>query len=169
MKVHMCAEPGCHTIIPFSDRYCSIHAKAHQSELRGYRNRRSKLRHQRYYNLYERDQEANAFYHSKQWKSIRDYVTARDMYTDGVDGSVLDDHDLIVDHIVRRDLVDDPLETSNLWCLSRRHHNLKTKLEQNILRSPNGKNKLKHISKTNWIKYIQHADEREKHITNEFF
>lgn len=76
------------------------------------------------------------------------------MMTSGASGKVLSDHDVIVDHIIPRRLVDDPLDPSNLWCLSRSEHVIKTKVEQDILVQPNKENILKHASEQWWIKAI---------------
>lgn len=162
-KVHFCDEVGCHQIIPFNQRYCDQHAKLHQwhkpmhpqQSPQSKAERIQRLNTYKHYNQYHRDKEANAFYHSAEWTSVRNYVVNRDMYCDAIDGKVIADHDLIVDHIVRRDMCDDPLDTSNLWCLSRRHHWIKTKLEEEMMAKPNGKNIIRHCSKKNWIKYIK--------------
>ena len=167
MKVHFCGQIGCHKVIPFDQRYCDQHAPLHQWQhhkqpMPSRTERIAQLNRYKQYNQNHRDQEANAFYHSMQWRNVRDYVCNRDMYCDAVDGNVIADHDLIVDHIVRRDLCNDPLDTSNLWCLSKRHHWMKTKLEEEMLQKPNGKNIIRHCSKNNWIKYIKEFEKTKK-------
>lgn len=117
-KVHQCGEIRCHRIIPFDQRYCSVHAKLHEHDAYRKVSRRQQLEAYKTYNREHRDQTANAFYHSAQWQRVRDYVVNRDMYASGVSGITLTDHDLIVDHIVPRRLCKDPLDTDNLWCLS---------------------------------------------------
>lgn len=156
MKVHYCDEIGCHKIIPFDQRYCDQHAKLHQWQ---HVDHKQAYKH---YNRDHRDHQADSFYHSKQWQAVRNAVVNRDYYCDAVDGMVIKDQDLIVDHIVRRDLCDDPLDPSNLWCLSRHHHWIKTKLEQAMLSKPNGKGIVRHCSKQNWIKYIKEYETRTK-------
>lgn len=141
MQVHVCAHRLCREVIPKSQTYCSKHQPVidrHASN--------------KQYNLHYRDQQANAFYHSTQWQQVRDYVFNRDYATCAVCGRT--DNTLIADHIVRRDLCSNQLDTDNLWLLCRQCHNTKTRLEQSILDSSNGKNKLKHISKERWKTYI---------------
>ncbi|WP_427883838.1 HNH endonuclease [Lacticaseibacillus paracasei] len=104
----------------------------------------------------ERDPEAVAFYHSKQWRAVRDYVYARDMATDQVTGEVLGDRK-IVDHIVPRRLctAKQALDSNNLWVLSYKTHYRKTKLEQLISQKPNGDTKLRHLDKRWWMKILR--------------
>lgn len=147
MKVHVCLEPRCQRVIPFNKQYCEEHAKLHVNH--------ANKKYYQDYNANKRDQVANAFYHSKQWQSVRNYVVNRDCYASAVSGQTLNDKNLIVDHIVPRKYCINPLDTNNLWCLSRREHVIKTKLEEAIASSPNGVNKLKHISRRWWIAQIQ--------------
>lgn len=154
MKVHVCNQRGCRKIIPIKERYCVTHAKLHQP----YQGVTKEERHRYYreYNQHTRDQQANDFYHSKQWTKVRNYVVNRDIYTSAITGKVIPDGDLIVDHIVRRDVYKgDPLDTDNLWCLSRSEHAIKTRLEESIMKQPKGTNKLKHINREWWIKAIK--------------
>lgn len=146
MKVSHCNERGCRRLVPQGERYCDEHAKLHQWS--GGSNQQSKDYYKRY-NEVTRDQEANSFYHSKQWKSVREYVVARDLYTDQVTSKVSDE--LIVDHIVPRRLIpaDEQLDTSNLWSLSRGTHTIKTRMEQHMT-----DNQLKHCSKEWWKKVL---------------
>lgn len=150
MKMHECSHRTCHELIPMSERYCKTHYKDDTARLRD----RQRKYTDKQYNELKRDNIANEFYHSRQWNAVRNGVVARDCYMSGVTGKVLNDHDIIVDHIVRRDLCDNPLDTSNLWCLSRKEHNRKTKLEQIILSKPNGKSKLRHLSRGWWKKVL---------------
>ena len=144
MRVHICAHRLCREVIPKSQLYCAKHAPLHQTDRRI---------SNKQYDLHYRDQQANAFYHSTQWQSVRNYVFNRDYATCAVCGRT--DNTLIADHIVRRDLCGDQLNTDNLWLLCRQCHNTKTRLEVSIMNSSNGKNKLKHISKERWKAYIQ--------------
>lgn len=75
--------------------------------------------------------------------------------TSGASGKVLSDHDVIVDHVIRRDLVDDPLDVNNLWLLSRSEHAIKTRIEQDVLAKPNGESIIKHMTRDRWIAYIK--------------
>lgn len=147
MKVSHCNERGCRRLIPQGQRYCQEHAKLHQWKSGG-NNKQSKDYYKRY-NKVNRDQEANAFYHSKKWTTVRDFVVARDRYNDQVTNKVSDE--LIVDHIIPRRLlsVDEQLDTGNLWSLSRGTHTLKTRMEQHMT-----DNQLKHCSKEWWKKVL---------------
>lgn len=147
MKVHVCDERGCRAIIPLTQRYCDKHKPLHYKYSKV--SHQDKLRYNRQYNANQRDQAANSFYHSKQWRHVRDYVSNRDMYIDGASNMTINDKQLIVDHIVPLRLCQDPLDTANLWCLSRHNHNIKTKMEQNM-----SDNQLKHVGKKWWIKVI---------------
>lgn len=141
-----CYQPGCHTLIPADKQppYCSDHEAGHEQVHSQASNR--------HYNLYERDQQANQFYHSKQWQTVRDHVVSRDGYASAITGRVLLDKDIIVDHIVPRRLLGklSRLDSDNLWCLSRGEHNIKTHLEESMT-----DNQLKHVSKQWWTKVIQ--------------
>lgn len=151
-RVHVCAEALCREVIPINDKYCNIHQQLHQPYSNVSKVEKNELN--KTYNLYERDEEANQFYHSVKWTRVRKYVVSRDMYSSGVTSKVLDDKDAIVDHIHPRRLVENPLDTNNLWILSRKEHNIKTKLEESIAQKLNGDNILKHMTKETWIKYI---------------
>lgn len=146
MKVSHCNQRGCQALVPQGQRYCQEHAKLHQWS--GGSKKQSKNYYKRY-NEFSRDQEANDFYHSKQWKTVRDYAIARDMYTDQVTNEVSDE--LIVDHIIPRRLLskDEQLNTSNLWSLSRGTHTLKTRLEQHM-----NDNQLRHCSREWWKRVL---------------
>ncbi len=162
-KVHQCGEIRCHRIIPFDQRYCDVHAKLHAHDAYHNVSHKQRLESYKTYNREHRDQTANAFYHSQEWQRVRDYVVNRDMYASGVSGITLTDHDLIVDHVVPRRLCKDPLDTDNLWCLSRREHLAKTKMEKHIADKPNGDNVLKHLNRQKWAVYIDRQLAREKH------
>ena len=154
-KVHFCSELRCQRVIPFDQRYCEQHAKLHQQERFDKLKQMDRTDYFKHYNQEVRPEESNRFYSSKQWKQVSEYVKQRDMMTSGVTGKVLNDRDVITDHIVPERLCSNPLDTSNLWLLSRQQHFWKTVIEQDIAKTNNGDNKLKHMSKDIWIKYIQ--------------
>lgn len=145
VKMHHCYHVGCHELLPFEVKYCRKHTinKIRTPE---------DSKRDKFYNQYKRDKEANSFYHSKRWTDTRNYIVARDMYVSGVSAGILNDKDIIVDHIIPLRLLngDDRYEMSNLWLLSRKEHNIKTKLEQSM--KPN---QLRHVSKDWWIKVIK--------------
>lgn len=147
MKVSHCNQRGCRELIPQGQRYCDEHAKLHQWT--NGNNQKVKRDEYRNYNMNRRDEQANDFYHSKQWKTVRDFVIARDMYTDQVTNKVSDE--LIVDHIVPRRLLsaEEQLNTDNLWSLSRGTHTIKTRMEQHMT-----DNQLQHVSRGWWEKVL---------------
>lgn len=146
--VHECNHLGCHAVIPSTEKFCQRHKQQEQQRYSKY-NHQLKLQSDKQYNLNRRDQEANAFYHSARWTRTRDYIKQRDYMTDSVDGRVLNDHDYIVDHVVPRRLSDDPYDINNLWLLSRRHHNTKTRYEEQL-----SDDQLKTMTKTEWRRLI---------------
>ena len=160
VRVHICNQRGCRRVVPLHQRYCEEHAKLHQP-YQGV-TEQERRRYYKSYNANDRDHQANDFYHSTQWTAVRNYVVTKNMYTSAVTGRVISDGDLIVDHIIRRDLCNDPLDTDNLWCLSRSEHAIKTQLEESIMKQPNGATKLKHISKEWWVKAIRERTSKHK-------
>lgn len=162
-QVHECGEPLCHQIVPVNERYCAKHQAQHEAEWQTKKDtyRRSKLAQaikahlDRQYDQTTRDPEATAFYHSKQWQTIRDAVYARDGATCQVCGNVVQNRK-IVDHVTPRRLCSSKqaLDSSNLWALCPKCHYRKTKLEQVIAKQPNGDNKLKHLNKAWWKKVL---------------
>ena len=167
-QVHECNEPLCHKIIPISERYCAKHKAIHEQEWQAKKAdyRRSKLaqavnsQRAKQYDQTERDPEAVAFYHSKQWKKVRDYVYARDGATCQSCGNVVTDRK-ILDHIIPRRLCSpqEALDSANLWVLCYKCHFRKTKLEQVLAKKPNGDNKLKHLTKQWWTKVLREKKE----------
>lgn len=130
--VHECNWLGCHQVVPAGQVFCEKHKQLHDKQWNQLRDQEAKHQADANYNSTRRDQEANAFYHSRAWTKTRDYVKARDMMTSGLSGKILSDHDYIVDHIVPRRLCKDPYDSNNLWLLSRFEHNRKTKYEEKL-------------------------------------
>ena len=100
---HECNEPQCHKIIPISERYCAKHKAMHEQSWQAKKAdyRRSKLamaikaNKSKEYDKKQRDPKAVAFYHSKQWQAVRDYVYARDLATCQVCGNVVQDRKIV--------------------------------------------------------------------------
>lgn len=153
--VHFCGYRNCHEIVPLHQRYCDKHKQLDMERWHQSTSNKSRKDYYKDYNKEVRSKDSTDFYNSKAWQVAVNYVKGRDMNMSGVTGKVLMDGDIICDHLVRRDICDDPLEVENLWLLSRREHFWKSKIEKNMLSSPNGKNKLKHISKQWWIDAIK--------------
>lgn len=162
MKMRRCKYQSCRTLIPYETDYCDTHElvmadikkneELEQSKLRevsqGYQ---QSERHTRYSNSNRSDELGHAFYQSTQWARLSARVKVRDLYTDSVDRLVYGKGELIVDHIVPR-LIDESraLDESNLWLLSREHHNRKTAIEKKMTTE-----ELKRMSKNDWIKLLK--------------
>lgn len=169
-QVHECNEPLCHKIIQISERYCPVHKAIHAQEWQVKKDayRKSKLGQAIKANKakeydQERDPEAVAFYHSKQWRAVRDYVYARDLATCQSCGNIVQDRK-IIDHVVPRRLCtpEQALDSSNLWTLCYRCHFRKTKLEKIIAKQPNGDTKLKHLDRQWWTKVLREKKENKQ-------
>lgn len=158
----------CHQIVPVGERYCAKHKAMHEAEwqVKKASYRQSKLaqaikaQQAKQYDKLQRDHEAVAFYHSKQWQAVRDYVYARDLATCQVCGNVVTNRK-IIDHIVARRLClqQEALDSRNLWTLCYKCHFRKTKLEQIIAKQPNGDNKLAHLDRFWWTKVLREKKE----------
>lgn len=147
MRMHECRKNTCHNLIAMNKNYCEQHQKLEQELIK----KRNKD-----YNANRRDKEANSFYHSKAWQLKRKQAVLRNNYISEVSNTILNDKDIIVDHIVpRRVDKDKELDINNLWLLSRREHNIKTRIEDRILAKPNGVNIIRHLDKAWWIKNIK--------------
>lgn len=104
------------------NRVCTICGKSHPV---GQKCPLASIRHKEY-DLYKRDSTSKAFYHSKQWKAIHDYVLHRANY--------IDQYAFAVEHVIKRgNLVHHiyPLKErpelgasfGNLICVSPESHN----------------------------------------------
>lgn len=163
-EVHECSQPLCRKIIPISQRYCPVHQAQHEAEWQAKKEayRKSKLgqaikvEKAKQYDMNKRDEQATAFYHSKQWLRVRDYAYSHDLATCQVCGNVVQDRK-IVDHIVPRRLCtpQEALDSSNLWTLCYKCHYRKTKLEQVISAKSGGDNMLRHLSRAWWMKILR--------------
>lgn len=167
-EVHECGQPLCHKIIPISERYCPVHQAKKEAEWQARKDafHKSKLgqaikaQQAKQYDMNKRDPEATAFYHSKQWQTIRDAVYARDGATCQVCGNVVQDRK-VIDHIKPRRLCSpqEALSSANLWTLCYKCHFRKTKLEQIIAKQPNGDTKLRHLNREWWTKVLREKKE----------
>lgn len=157
MRVHRCGQQGCMKHISTKYRYCPEHYQLHhqayleRKQLIDSKTNNHKQEANRNYDKLQRDPERTAFYHSKQWQTVRDYVYSRDMATCQACGNVVTDRK-IVDHIIPLRLLNsaDKLDTGDLWVLCGRCHNNKTKLEQSM-----SDNQLKHLDKNWWLKVLR--------------
>lgn len=62
-----CKRVGCPNLVRPPETYCSEHIQQEQ-------------KYQRYYDRHIRDQRAKAFYRSKEWLALREFVLVRDNY-----------------------------------------------------------------------------------------
>lgn len=166
MRLKHCNWRGCNKLIKQGQSFCDEHLKANLARKQNYIKQRDKAKstvkgkqlanaHMAHYNATARDPQANAFYHSANWKRLRDYAYSRDMATCQVCGQALDSRK-IVDHIHPLKVAPNgKLDKDNLWTLCYRCHNIKTNLEESIKSQPNGSTKLKHISRDWWVKAIK--------------
>ncbi|MBO2727265.1 HNH endonuclease [Lactiplantibacillus plantarum] len=115
--------------------------------------------HMAHYNATTRDPQANAFYHSTSWHKARELAFAKAMGVCECCGRAigLDGKRGYVDHIVafKVGTKEQSLSQTNLWLLCPECHAIKTRLEESIKTTPNGDNKLTHISKSWWQKAIK--------------
>lgn len=166
MRLKHCNWRGCTKLVKQGVDFCPTHKQMDLQRKRAYIKQRDKVKsthkgkqltasHMAHYNHTTRDPEANAFYHSKQWSTVRDYIYARGMGMCQVCGNAVTNRK-VIDHIHPLKVSNEErLSQDNLWTLCYRCHNIKTKLEESIKSQPNGNNKLAHISKAWWIKAIK--------------
>jgi 5-methylcytosine-specific restriction enzyme A len=114
-----CNKIGCTNLT--RDRYCDEHKRLAEQRQRSRRNDKE-------YDKYKRNQQARAFYHSREWERIRQAALARDHY--------LCQHCLQHNRITRATIVDHivpiavdwsrRLDINNLQSLCQACHNRKT-------------------------------------------
>lgn len=128
--------------------YCDQHKEQHKQTARAV------SQYNKTYNSTQRDQEANKFYQSKEWERMRAYVYARDMGIDQVTRQPIIGR-YITDHVHPLSVApEEKLDASNVWVLSLETHAVKTLIEKQLLASPNGVNKAKHVTKDWYTKQI---------------
>ena len=147
-RIRNCSHIGCHNKVPMGTAYCDQHKDQHRQTAR------TVSQYNKTYNSTQRDQEANKFYQSTQWEQMRAYVYARDMGIDQVTGQPILGR-YITDHIHPLSVApNERLSSDNLWLLSIETHGIKTMIEGQLLASPNGINKAKHVTKEWYTKQI---------------
>lgn len=112
-----CSKVGCRNLT--TDRYCAEHAHLAEQHRRD--------RH-RYYDKYQRDQEAARFYNSKEWERAREQALIRDhgLCQDCLAEKQIKTAD-VVDHIKPiKHFWHLRVTLSNLRSLCNRHHAIKT-------------------------------------------
>lgn len=128
--------------------YCEVHKPLHKQT------GRAVSQYNKQYNSTQRDEQANEFYQSTQWERMRAYVYARDMGIDQVTGQPILGR-YITDHVHPLSVApEEKLDASNVWVLSLETHAVKTLIEKQLLASPNGINKAKHVTKEWYRKQI---------------
>lgn len=167
MRMRRCNWLNCNELIPYDDKYCSIHQVAHTKQrehmlkeiddnLKGtLREAHLKRQAQQKYDEEVRDADATSFYHSKRWVRLSKYVKVKQGYISEVSGRLLSDNDCQVDHIIKRSLLSKEqwYDQDNLWLLSRQEHYIKSNIERHMIKT--GKQDvLRHLSKKWWSKVI---------------
>lgn len=162
MKVRQCKQNGCRNLIPYENDYCDAHRALNETRLRDEQQQEKALqsisqgyraseRHTRYAHSARADELRHSFYQSSKWKRLSQRIKIRDLYLDSIDNNSYDKNEIIVDHIVPRLVAPElAMNESNLWLLNRRHHNQKTRIEQQMSHE-----KLMQMSKDDWIKMLK--------------
>lgn len=128
--------------------YCDMHQQQHKQSPR------TVSQYNKDYNSTQRDREANEFYQSTKWKKLREYVYSRDMGIDQITGQPILGR-YITDHVHPLSVApEEKLDASNVWVLSLETHAVKTLIEKQLLASPNGINKAKHVNKEWYRKQV---------------
>lgn len=128
--------------------YCDIHKEQHKQAPR------TVSQYNKSYNATQRDEQANEFYQSTKWKKLREYVYSRDMGIDQITGQPILGR-YVTDHVHPLSVApDEKLDGDNLWLLSTETHAVKTMIERQLLASPNGINKAKHVTKEWYRKQV---------------
>lgn len=154
MRLHNCSRQGCHNKVAMNIKYCDKHIGDSKSQ---YNNQ-----YQQHYNKYKRNTEANSFYQSKEWKHMRDYIVSRDMNVCQYCGNPLETR-VIVDHLHPLQYAPlNKLDSNNLYTICYKCHQVKTMIEQQTAQSPNGSNKLKHMSYDWYKKQIKRVRARDE-------
>lgn len=161
MKMRHCKYNGCRVLVKFTEMYCHAHELVIANENKDKELQEQRLRemsqgyqqserHTRYANSNRADELGHAFYQTVAWRKLSARIKVRDLYIEAVDNKVLGKNELIVDHIVpRRTAPELAMNESNLWLLSREHHNSKTSIEQQMTDE-----QLRHMTREDWIKRL---------------
>lgn len=173
IKLKHCNWRGCTRLVTQGTDFCPTHKQADLERKQAYISAKTKREsttkgkqlaasHLSYYNATTRDPEANAFYHSASWHKARELAFSQAMGVCECCGRAIgiDGKRGYVDHIVAYKVgtKEQSLSQTNLWLLCPACHRAKTQLEESIKASPNGVNKLKHISREWWQKAIKERD-----------
>lgn len=152
MKVSHCNQIGCRELVKQGERYCSKHKALHQWTIDN--SKRVKRDEYRNYNMNRRNEQANNFYHSREWQAVRKQVLIANFYSDSVTGlPAVNGERLIVDHIIPLKLLDskeEKLNPDNLWVLSQHVHSIKSAMEKKMTDV-----QLKHVSRKWWNKVLK--------------
>lgn len=146
MKMRHCKFQGCRKILPYEIDYCDEHLIIVTNENKNQELKAQQLkemsvgyqqsdRRTRYSNSSRFDEIGAGFYQSQAWRKLSTRIRVRDLYTCQVCGKVQGvNESYVVDHIVKRRLDETKaMNSSNLWLICRRCHNVKTALENKLL------------------------------------
>lgn len=164
MRLHHCKHRGCRELIGMGKEFCETHYQLHLSEWQETRaknqaifnqSKRGQALHkkqQKQYNATTRQELHGGFYDSKRWRVLSKNFKVTHGYTDSVFGKIYGDHELIVDHIVPRRLLEGEAmyDPENLWLLDWSTHNRKTAIEKRI-----DDEHLRHMTKEEWTEILK--------------
>jgi len=168
MRMHRCNYLNCRVLVPKDDKFCETHTAQNKADrdktMIDYKNgikgslkeKHENRKAQRKYNEEVRDKDSMAFYAGLRWRKTANMIRVRDSYISGVSGTILNDGDIQVDHIVKRELLakEDWYDTDNLWLLSRREHAVKTAIEMKMIRDGR-RDVLMSLSRDWWAKALR--------------
>lgn len=111
-----------------------MYCDKHRSLARPVKSTKTKRQANKMYNMYKRDKEANAFYHSREWANMSKSIKRQGFNTCECCGRTFDKKGyLVVDHIVpRRVDKSRQLDSNNLWILCKKCHWYKGLLESKV-------------------------------------
>lgn len=127
MPKKICNAPGCHSLISMKERYCV----AHKIDAANNSTTKSQKRYKKYDTLF-RNKDHKAFYNSKEWKELREFVLEKNggLCLECSKRDILTKAD-VVDHIIPIEYdFTKRLDLSNLQPLCHTCHNRKTYIEQ---------------------------------------
>ena len=137
MRYKICRKPDCDAKIPYTQEnpYCAVHAGMYHK--RSAYTRSNDKRRVKYYNRYQRDQEANQFYKSKRWIHLAKQLKRERYFTCECCGHTFDKPNaLVTDHIIPRRIDKrKQWDVNNLWVICQWCHYWKTQLENKVYKS----------------------------------
>lgn len=168
MRKHRCNYLNCRILVSLNTKFCPTHTQQNKADrdkfmadyqqgIKGsLKEQHDNRQAQQKYDTQTRDQQATEFYTRTRWKKVANQIRVRDNYTSAISKKILNNGDIQVDHIIKRELLpkEQWYDIANLWLLSRREHQLKTAIESKMIRE-HKENTLKHLNKEWWTKVLR--------------